>query len=269
MWVSGSALALAILTIATVGIFAMHPWGMPPDISMEGPAIDRQIFETLLASGNFVFVLGQLLLGAFAWKFSGDGGREIRGIPRRRRPAGSSHCRRARGRGDQASLAFVGSKAWASIYLTPAGAQALKIDVQAEQFAYHFRYAGPDGVFGAVSVNSIDDSSGNFFGLEPEKDPAARDDIVSSNLEVPVGRQISLTLRSRDVGHSFFVPQLRIQQDFVPGLNIPVHFTATKTGSYEIVCTQLCGLGHAGMRAYLRVVTEDEFEQWLKAQAPA
>jgi cytochrome c oxidase subunit II len=260
------ALALTIFTIATVAIFLKLPWWMPVDISAEGPAIDRQIVDTLVASG-ILFVLGQLLLGAFAWKFSGDGGRRIRGLP-----GGVAFlviiAVLAVGT-EIASLTLVGSKVWASIYLTPATSQALKIDVQAEQFAYHFRYAGPDGVFGAVSPSAIDDSSGNFFGLEPDKDPAAKDDIVSSTLEVPLGRQISLILRSRDLGHSFFVPQLRIQQDFVPGLNIPVHFTATQTGTYEIVCTQLCGLGHSGMRAYLRVVSEPEFEQWLKTQGRA
>jgi cytochrome c oxidase subunit 2 len=69
------------------------------------------------------------------------------------------------------------------------------------------------------------------------------------------------------VGHSFYVPELRIQQDFVPGIVIPVHFTATKTGKYELVCTQLCGLGHYNMRAYVQVVTQAEFDQWLKDNA--
>jgi cytochrome c oxidase subunit 2 len=68
------------------------------------------------------------------------------------------------------------------------------------------------------------------------------------------------------VGHSFYVRELRIQQDFVPGLMIPVHFTATQTGKFEIVCTQLCGLGHYNMKAYLNVVTQEEYDQWLKSQ---
>jgi cytochrome c oxidase subunit II len=63
------------------------------------------------------------------------------------------------------------------------------------------------------------------------------------------------------------VPELRIQQDFVPGLTIPLHFTATRTGKYEIVCTQLCGLGHYNMRAYVEVVTPEQFDQWLKDKA--
>lgn len=260
------AATLAVLTIATVGLFLKHPWWMPVDISADGPSIDRQIMDTLAASG-VLFVLSQFLLGAFIWKFSGEGEQRIRGVP-----GGTALLVVVAVLivvAEILSLGFVGSKVWASIYMTRARAGALQIDVQAEQFAYHFRYAGPDGVFGKANTRDIDDSSGNFFGLDPQSDPAARDDIVSATLVVPVDRQISLTLRSRDVGHSFYVRELRIQQDFVPGLTIPVHFTATKTGTYEIVCTQLCGLGHATMRAYLRVVTEQEFEQWLKTRTPA
>ena len=74
-------------------------------------------------------------------------------------------------------------------------------------------------------------------------------------------------MHAKDVGHSFYVPELRIQQDFVPGLVIPLHFTATQVAKKEIVCTQLCGLGHFNMRAYIDVMAEDQFEQWLKEQA--
>jgi cytochrome c oxidase subunit 2 len=83
-----------------------------------------------------------------------------------------------------------------------------------------------------------------------------------------VNQPVELRLHAKDVSHSFYVPELRIQQDFVPGMVIPLHFTATRAGRYEIVCTQLCGLGHYNMRAYLEVKTQAEFEQWLKEQAP-
>src|SRR5258708_21409336 len=74
-------------------------------------------------------------------------------------------------------------------------------------------------------------------------------------------------MHSKDVGHSFFVRELRVQQDFVPGLDVSLHFTATKVGKYEIVCTQLCGLGHYNMKAYLDVLSQDDFNDWLKKQA--
>jgi cytochrome c oxidase subunit 2 len=165
-------------------------------------------------------------------------------------------------------LSFVGSKVWAGIFLSKPGANALHIDVQAEQFAFYFRYPGPDGTFGATHPELIDEANTNFFGLDPANDTTARDDIVSGTLAVPVNREILLTLHAKDVSHSFFVPTLRIQQDFVPGLVIPVHFTATQTGKHEIVCTQLCGLGHYNMRAYIDVMTPEQFNQWLIDQAP-
>jgi cytochrome c oxidase subunit 2 len=143
----------------------------------------------------------------------------------------------------------------------------MHIDVQAEQFAFYFRYAGPDGQFGAVHPEKISDGNGNYFGLDPENDIPARDDIVVGSLTIPVNQPILLTIHSKDVGHSFYVRELRIQQDFVPGIVIPVHFTATQTGKFEIVCTQLCGLGHYNMKAYLEVLPQDQFDQWLKAQA--
>jgi cytochrome c oxidase subunit II len=164
-------------------------------------------------------------------------------------------------------LTLVGSRVWASIYMSPPEPGSLQIDVQAGQFAYYFRYAGPDGRFGATAPEKIDEANENYFGLDPANDTTARDDIVAASLEVPVNKPVALTLHSKDVGHSFYVPDLRIQQDFVPGIVIPIHFTATKTGKYELVCTQLCGLGHYNMRAYVEVVTQPEFEQWLQDHA--
>ena len=164
-----------------------------------------------------------------------------------------------------AAFTFLGSKVWASVYMRPAQTGELAIDVQAEQFAFYFRYAGTDGKFGALHPGLINEANNNFFGLDPANDPAARDDIVSGTLAVPVNRPVLLTLHPQDVGHSFYVPELRIQQDFVPGLIISVRFTAVRTGRYEIVCTQLCGLGHYNMRAYLEVMQPDQFDTWLKA----
>jgi len=76
-------------------------------------------------------------------------------------------------------------------------------------------------------------------------------------------------MHAKDVNHSFYVPELRIQQDIVPGLVIPLHFTATTPGKYELVCTQLCGLGHYNMRAFVEVKTRADFDQWLKEKAAA
>jgi len=259
---------LTIITIVSTAFFIYHGhndllW-LPVDASAHGHGVDHQLMETMYGSG-FLFVLSQLLLGLFVWQAAGrKEGWKYKTFPGGAKPmvvlaivlVGIEIL----------ALSFVGSKVWAGIYMTPPEPQALPIDVQAGQFAFYFRYAGADGKFGALHPDKIDEGSGNFFGLDPRNDVAARDDVVVASLVIPVNRPIFLTLHSKDVIHSFYVRELRLQQDIVPGLLIPLHFTATKTGRYEIVCTQLCGLGHYQMKAYLEVKTQDEFDQWLKQQ---
>ena len=259
------AVVLTLITLVSVAFFAMHTWWLPPDISTTGAAVDRQLNETLIGTG-VLFLAGQLMLGCFAWTASDKArGKKIKAFPGGATPLVTAAIIVV---GIEIfTLTFVGSKTWGAIYLAPPEPGSLRIDVQAEQFAFYFRYPGPDDKFGGVHPEKIDDGSGNYFGLDPANDIAARDDIVAASLVVPVNRPVALTLHSKDVGHSFYVRELRVQQDFVPGLDIPMHFTATQTGKYEIVCTQLCGLGHYNMKAYLEVLSEAEYEQWLKTQA--
>src|SRR3984885_3534851 len=258
------AVLLAVVALASVYFFIAHTWWMPVDISPHGPGVDHQIIETMLLTG-VLFLLSQLALAGFVWKFGGPGeGRLIKSFPGGAKVlvfaafivVGIAIL----------TLSFYVSKVWTGMFFAPPAPGSLHIDVQAEQFAFYFRYAGPDGQFGGIHPEKIDDGNGNYFGLDPANDVAARDDVVVGSLVIPVNRPILLTLHSKDVGHSFYVPVLRIQQDFVPGLENPVHFTATQTGKFEIVCTQLCGLGHYNMKAYLQVMSEPDYEQWLKGQ---
>lgn len=259
------AVVVAVITVISAAVFVARIWWLPPDISVLGAGIDHQLGETMIASG-VLFVVSQLVLAGFAWQSADAGdGRAIKIFPGGATPmvviatllVGIEIL----------VLTLVGTRVWGGIFLSPPDPAALKIDVQAEQFAFYFRYAGPDGKFGAVHPELIDEGNSNFFGLDPANDTAARDDIVSASLVVPVNQPILLTLHAKDVGHAFFVPELRIQQDFVPGLVIPLQFTATQVVRKEIVCTQLCGLGHFNMRAYLEVKPPGEFDQWLKDQA--
>lgn len=259
------AVLVTLITLVSIAFFVLHTWWLPPNISTTGKAVDHQLEETLIGTG-VLFLAGQLMLGCFAWMASG----KSKDAQAKRFPGGATSIVVASilvvGI-EILTLTFVGSKAWGAIYLTPAEPGSLRIDVQAEQFAFYFRYPGPDGQFGGTHPEKIDDGSGNYFGLDPANDVAARDDIVAGSLVVPVNRPIALTLHSKDVGHSFYVRELRMQVDFVPGLDIPLHFTATQVGKYEIVCTQLCGLGHYNMKAYLEVMSEADYEQWLKTQS--
>jgi len=259
------AVLVTLITLVSIAFFVLHTWWLPPNISTTGKAVDHQLEETLIGTG-VLFLAGQLMLGCFAWMAS-DKSKDAQA---KSFPGGATSIVVVAilvvGI-EIFTLTFVGSKAWGAIYLTPAEPGALRVDVQAEQFAFYFRYPGPDGQFGGIHPDKIDDGSGNYFGLDPANDVTARDDIVVGSLVVPVNRPIALSLHSKDVGHSFYVRELRMQEDFVPGLNIPLHFTATQVGKYEIVCTQLCGLGHYNMKAYLEVMSEPDFEQWLKTQA--
>lgn len=257
------AIILAFITLVSAAILAAHIWWLPTDISASGGAVDRLMEGTIISSG-LLFVAAQLTLGFFVWRYGErHSERRIKTFPGGAAPLVALAVVVV---GIEVlALTVVGSKAWASVYLTPAEADSLVIDVQAAQFSFHFRYPGPDGKFGETQVGLMNDSNGNFFGLDRANDPAARDDIVSDTLAIPADRPILLTLHSQDVGHSFFVRELRMQQDFVPGLLIPLHFTAVRTGKYEIICTQLCGLGHYSMRAYLEVMPQDQFNAWLKA----
>jgi cytochrome c oxidase subunit II len=138
------------------------------------------------------------------------------------------------------------------------------VEVTGMQFAWYFRYPGPDGKFGQTDPKLIDPSSGNeaAIGLNTS-DAAAKDDIVSGTMFLPVNREVDLTLRAVDVIHSFFVPSFRFKQDAVPGLAIHMHFTPTEVGDYEIACAELCGLGHYKMHGMVKVISQADFDKWL------
>jgi cytochrome c oxidase subunit II len=260
------AVIVVVITAISTGIFLSRAWWMPADISVLGVGIDRQMSETMIAAG-VLFVGAQIVLAIFVWQY-GDAGtnRAVKVFPGGATPMVVLACLLVGA--EIVVLTLVGSKVWGGIFLSLPAPNALHVDVQAEQFAFYFRYPGADGKFGTPHPELVNDANDNFFGLDPANDTTARDDIVSATLALPVNRPVLLTLHSKDVGHAFYVPDLRIQQDFVPGLIIPLHFTATKVVKKEIVCTQLCGLGHYNMRAYMEVMPQDSFQQWLEAQAP-
>jgi cytochrome c oxidase subunit 2 len=261
------ALALAVffwlVAIVTVAIFVGRVWWVPEVISVHGPAIDHQLVVTLIIAGT-VFLLAHLGLGYLIWRY------------------------RARGTGRAAywhenpkmeltwtlvtavvfvGLGIQGNKVWADYFLAPVPADATTVEVTSQQFAWNIRYAGVDGKFGRTDVKLINDAAAEYLGIDP-KDPAGRDDVMTQNImAIPVNRPVRVILRTKDVTHSFFVPQLRVKQDAVPGISIQVHFTAVKTGEYEIACAELCGMQHYKMRGRLLVMQEAEYQKWLKERA--
>jgi cytochrome c oxidase subunit 2 len=147
----------------------------------------------------------------------------------------------------------------------PPGKEALLVHVVAQQFNFNYHLPGSDGQFGKRDIYFV--SNSNPLGIDPN-DPAGKDDIVTSGeLHVPVNRPVIAELSSKDVIHDFFLPSMRIAGDAIPGSLIPVWFTPIRTGTYEVICGQLCGLGHYGMKGTLVVDTPQDYQAWLKERA--
>ena len=146
----------------------------------------------------------------------------------------------------------------------PDEARAMHIHIVAEQFAWNVHYPGPDGKFGRRNPALV--TPDNPIGLDP-KDPDGKDDVTTINqLHIPVHTPVIVSLTSKDVIHSFFLPVMRIKQDVIPGQQIPVWFEGTGEGDFEIACAQLCGLGHYRMKGYFSIESKDKFDAWFADQ---
>ena len=163
-------------------------------------------------------------------------------------------------------LVIYSNRLWAELH-SPPPEGAVKVDVVSYQFGWDMRYAGADGQLGKVDVHSY--SVDNKFGLVPD-DAAGDDDFSSTELVIPVNKPVHIYLHSRDVIHSFYVPQFRLYQAAVPGRTIAwVWFEPTRTGNFELACSQICGSGHYNMKAPIRVVSQEEFEKWQAGKISA
>ncbi len=151
-------------------------------------------------------------------------------------------------------LALVSKPLWGRIkQQVPMAQNSVVVQVTGKQFNWEMRYPGPDGEFDTPA----DSAAGTL------------DDYQIDNLmHVPVNTVVRVVLKSKDVIHSFFVPQLRLKQDSVPGHTITAWFEATQPGTYEIPCAELCGFGHSGMLGYLYVDTPEDYEKWKNETWP-
>jgi cytochrome c oxidase subunit 2 len=166
------------------------------------------------------------------------------------------------------ALAVRSQQLWAAQRFTGADPAAMQVEVVGEQFAWYFRYPGEDATFGLTKLTLISAAEANPLGIDPT-DSKGRDDIVTSQLVLPAGREVDLTLRALDVIHGFSVPEMRLKQNAVPGETEHIHFTPETPGDYAVLCTQVCGLGHYRMQAVLRVLPPAEFETWLQKREAA
>lgn len=250
-------IAIWVITIASVWMFVNGRWWFPQSISEHGPRIDSQFMITIIVVG-VAFAAAQIGLGWVVWKY-----RDTASKQRATYSHGNNRLEVVWTLVTAVifiSLGVMGQKVWASLHLNSAPPGSYQVRVTAQQFSWNFHYAGRDNVFGRTDPKLIDDSSLNYVGLD-ETDPSAKDDAVVPTLVIPANRPVELTLMSKDVTHSFWVPQLRFKQDLVPGMAIKVHFTAMKIGKYELACAELCGMNHYKMKSYMLVLPENEFNE--------
>ena len=250
------AIGSVMLFVGQKLMFGSVLWWFPEGISEHAQAIDDQFMRTLWVVG-IAFTAAQFALGYAVIRFGRKG-----------------DARAVYTHGNNkleitwtmitavvfVVLAILGQRVWANLHLNAAPDNSVRIEVVAQQFQWNFHYSGADGVRGQTEAKYIDDSALNFIGLDPT-DAAGKDDAQLTTLIIPKDRPVELTLRSKDVIHSFFVPALRFKQDTLPGMAIKVHFTANKEGKYEIPCAELCGSLHYNMKSNMLVIPSDEFDQ--------
>jgi cytochrome c oxidase subunit 2 len=248
--------------VVTVAL-GLRTW-LPPLASDHGAGIDRMLRYLLLSVGA-IYVVGNAVLGYFVWRFS-----------RQEQVSARLASKGAERRWSlipavimmlvaEGGVFLLGLPVWGQYYSAPPD-DTLTVELTAEQFAWNVRYTGADGRFGHISPQFI--TLNNPVGMDPN-DAVGRDDIILLNdVHLPVNRPARIRLRSKDVIHSFFVPDFRVKQDAVPGMVIEVWFVPTQTGIFELACNQICGFGHYTMRGLVTVVTDAEFQQWLQEQSP-
>jgi len=227
-------------------------WPLPPDVSTTGPALDQHLILNLWIAVA-LFTLAHLILFA---------GMVLRRRRESRDQALVEYLPLAAFTILFAFLAIRSERLWAATRYVGPDLSALQIEATGMQFAWYFRYPGRDANFGRTRPELIAPGEGNPLGIDAA-DPRGVDDFVTSQLVLPAGRQVDLRLHAQDVIHGFFVPAMRLKQNAVPGEDFHIHFTPTTPGTYAILCTQLCGLGHYRMTANLQVLSPDDYAKWL------
>ncbi|HXT60852.1 MAG TPA: cytochrome c oxidase subunit II [Pirellulales bacterium] len=229
-----------LVPVLGVGLFAWAPsngFWLPRDISKHGWQIDH-LFNFILVLTGVVFAATEGLLFWFLWRYDAKTNRTPVKYMH-----GSHNLEVIWTILPAATLLFIAiyqMNAWADVKMRKPKDMPPTVEVTARQFEWRLRYPGPDGKLGTP------------------------DDIHHVNdLHIPVDEEVLVQLESMDVLHDFFLPNLRIKQDAVPGMSIPVWFRATDTGTYDLVCAELCGWGHYKMKGRLTIESRASFDQWL------
>jgi cytochrome c oxidase subunit 2 len=252
------AFVLIVLVVGSVIFHLMSPWWFTPIASNWG-YIDNTIVITFWITG-VVFVAVGLFMAYCVFRFRHQEGTRAAYEPENKRLEWWLTVLTTLG---VAGLLTPGLFVWNQFITVPAEADT--IEVMAQQWQFNFRLPGKDGVLGTSDTRNV--SSENPFGLNPN-DPNGQDDVLveAQDLHLPLNRPVKVLLRSIDTLHDFYVPQFRAKMDMVPGMITYFWLTPTRTGTFDALCFELCGLGHYAMRGKVVVEEEGAYQAWLGEQ---
>ncbi|MDR7390241.1 MAG: cytochrome c oxidase subunit II [Armatimonadota bacterium] len=256
---SGLSLGLAVWLFSLLGLggalYARWAW-TPHSVTREGTSI-QSLFDIILGIILVAFILVHLLLGYFVIRYRARGREAALYFPHH---TALEVTYTAVPAAVLVALSVAGMVLWSRVHAPPPP-DAFVVEVRGEQFGWSARYPGPDGKLGRV-----DNRIPAPFNVDPQ-DPASRDDVVSPQIYLVANRPNRVLLRTRDVQHSFWVPAFRLKKDLLPGATTELVFTPTQTGEFDLACAELCGVGHYTMAGKVRVVTQEEFDRWMRQQA--
>ena len=251
-----------IMVVIVVGSILFHffsPWWFSPLASNWG-YIDSTLVLTFAITG-VVFAAVVLFVAYCLYRFRHQEGRKASYEPENKRLEGWLTALTA---GGVIAMLTPGLFVWAQYVEVPQ--EATDIEVIGQQWLWNFRLPGADGKLGSADNRLV--SGDNTLGINVD-DPLGQDDLVveGGELYIPVDRPVRFLLRSIDVLHDFYVPEFRAKMDMIPGSVTYFWVTPTQTGIYEILCAELCGVGHSYMRGTVNVVTDEEYQEWLASQS--
>ncbi|OXJ08590.1 c-type cytochrome [Burkholderia sp. AU6039] len=252
------AIALVLIILLAVGFHFASPWWITP-IASNWVRMDDMLTITLVITGAFFIAINLFIVVALV-RYRHRSGHRAAYEPHNRKLEWWLIGLTIVG---VAALLAPGLFVYADYIRPPRN--ALQMEVLGQQWQWRFRFAGPGGKLGTTDVRYI--SNDNPFGLNPA-DPNGRDNylIDSPEVHLPLNRPVQVLTRSRDVLHDFYVPPFRARMNMVPGMVTTFWFTPTQAGRYDILCAQLCGIGHSGMRGVVVVEDEAAFSRWLAQQ---
>lgn len=252
------AVIIVLLVVGSVIFHFASPWWFT-DLAADWGSVDFVVDVTFWVTG-FVFIAVNLFLAYCVYKFRQKPGHKAVYEPENTKLEASLSIVTAIG---VVAMLAPGLFVWATFVTPPEN--AYEFEVIGQQWQWSFRYPGADGQLGAADTVFVTES--NPWGVNPD-DPNGQDDVVIDGPEahLPVGVPITALLRSKDALHNFTVTQFRVKMDLVPGLVSYLWFTPTVTGSYDILCEEMCGIGHHIMRGNVVVEEQAEFDAWLAQQ---